>query len=94
MDIPKKLIKKPETIIQSTDPTSKANEPITEQSGDNWHIGVFIHPVVKSRFSYQLTINRRVRINPSPIDDQYSSLFGCFSTPQEAIAAALEEVET
>ncbi len=90
---PKKSVQNTESVAQPIDSTYNKDKAIAEQSGDNWHIAVYTHPVVKSRFSYQLTINRRVRINPSPIEDQHPNLFGCFGTPQEAIEAGLEEIE-
>ena len=67
-------------------------KPIAEKSGEGWHVSAFSHPVVKTRFSYGLAINKRVRLNPSPIDDRYPGLFGCYGTPQEAINAAMEEI--
>lgn len=73
--------------------TQEVKKPIAEQAGEGWHVAVYYHPVVKARFSYQLTMDRRVRLNPSPVDDQHSNLFGCFGTPQEALEAAMEEVE-
>ena len=79
----KKPVQKAETIVQSASPMNKS---VAEESGDNWHIAVYPHPVVKSRFSYTLTVGRYVRPNPSPIDDEHPNLFGCWSTPQEAIA--------
>lgn len=87
--IPKKPIPKAEPVVQSTEATDK---PIVEESGDDWHIAVFTHPIVKSRFSYTLTVGRYVRPNPSPIDDKHPNLFGCFGTPVEAITSAKEEV--
>jgi hypothetical protein len=91
--ISKKPVQKLESVVQSTNPIGAADKLIAEESGDNWHVAVFVHPVVKSRFSYTLTVGRYVRPNPSPIDEQHPNLFGCFGTPQEAIQAGLEEVE-
>ncbi|GEM_PF-2654652 len=91
--IPKKPVQKLELVAQYADSENNQDKPITTKEGENWRIDIFSHPVVKSRFSYKLTINNRVRIHPSPISDEQPYLFGCFSSPQEAIAAGLEEVE-
>jgi hypothetical protein len=90
--IPKNPLQKAESVLQNIDPIGKT-EPIPRKTSDNWSIEVHPHLVVKSRFSYQLTINKRVRVNPSPIDEQHPNLFGCFGSQQEAYDAGLEEVE-
>jgi hypothetical protein len=90
---PKKPVQRLEPIAQLADSESNQDKPITTKEGENWRIDVFLHPVVKSRYSYKLTINNRVRLHPSPISDDQPYLFGCFSSPQEALSAGLEEVE-
>lgn len=89
-----KPVPKKSSVEPTTESTTTAKDtPILEKSSDKWVIGVFSHPVVKSRYSYSLKVGSKVRLNPSPISDDYPNLFGCFSTPQEALEAGLEEVE-
>jgi hypothetical protein len=67
-------------------------KPIIEKFDDNYTISIYYHPVIPGYFTYSLTIFQTQLVNPSPIDDQYSHLFGCFRTAQQAIVAALGSI--
>jgi hypothetical protein len=90
--IPKKPVQNAETVFQRIDVMNKQDKPASQNN--KWLVEVHPHPVVKSRYSYSLTISGRARRNPSPIDDNYPNLFGCFATEHEAYEAGMEEVES
>lgn len=78
------------------------NKPILEkigtksESGTNtpWYVAVHPHPLLKKKYSYLIAIYYVIERNPDPIADFDSCLFGCYGTPDQALDAGVEQLES
>jgi hypothetical protein len=54
----KKPVQKASSVVQPIDSTDKKDLPIAEESGDNWQIAVFTHPIVATLPSFHFMSNK------------------------------------
>ncbi|KAF3889570.1 MULTISPECIES: hypothetical protein [Nostocales] len=78
------------------------NKPILEKIGTlsefgthtPWYVAVHPHPLLKKKYSYVIAIHYVLERNPVPIADFDSCLFGCYSTPDQALNAGVEQAQS
>lgn len=77
-------------------------QPIIEKIGTKsefgthtpWYVAVHSHPLLQKKYSYAIAIDYMLERNPAPIADFDSCLFGCYGTPDQALSAGVEQVQS